>query len=150
MHSEITIPNKSLFKLDEVCSLISVKPYVLRFWESEFEQIAPILSSSGQKLFEHKDIEAAIIVKELLFEKKMTIENAKFELDKIYNEAASLENNDTEVIEVISEELVAKDHESAISLEISNVEIAKLNQAKGLLASLVSRTEAIQRTQNWC
>ena len=46
----VKIPNKSLFKIEEVCELIDVKPYVLRFWESEFTEIKPLASSNGQKI----------------------------------------------------------------------------------------------------
>ena len=80
MTQTIQIPNKSHFRLDEVCGLTGVKPYVLRFWETEFNEISPITSSSGQRLFEHKDIEAIAYIKQLLFDKKMTIEQAKREI----------------------------------------------------------------------
>lgn len=75
------IPNKSQFKIDEVSSITGVKSYVLRFWESEFEQINPTLSATGQKLYDHKDVEVVALLKKLLFEDKLTIEEAKKELD---------------------------------------------------------------------
>lgn len=80
MFGPIEIPNKSSFKINEVCALTGVKSYVLRFWESEFTEIAPMTSSSGQKLYEHRDIEAILLIKKLLFEDKMTIERAKAEM----------------------------------------------------------------------
>jgi len=79
MKTSMTIPQKSHFKLDEVCGITGVKPYVLRFWESEFEEISPISSSTGTKLFGHKDIEVIYIIKKLLFEDKLTVEQAKRE-----------------------------------------------------------------------
>ena len=69
-----------MFKLNEVCGLTGVEPYVLRYWESEFNQISPITSSSGQKLFEHNDIEAISKIKKLLFEDKLSIEEAREKL----------------------------------------------------------------------
>lgn len=80
MFGPIEIPNKSSFKINEVCALTGVKSYVLRFWESEFEEIMPIVSSAGLKLYEHRDIEAILLIKKLLFEDKMTIERAKAEM----------------------------------------------------------------------
>ena len=80
MFGPIEIPNKSSFKINEVCALTGVKSYVLRFWESEFSEIAPMTSSSGQKLYEHRDIEAILLVKKLLFVDKLTIERAKAEM----------------------------------------------------------------------
>lgn len=80
---ETSIPSKSLFKQDEVCHLTGVKPYVLRFWESEFDEISPIQNSSGKKLYEQSDIKAIQVIKYLLFEDKLTVEKAKYELTKI-------------------------------------------------------------------
>ena len=73
------IPNKSHFKMGEVCSMAGIKPYVLRYWESEFPEIRPVISSSGQKLYEHRDIEVISFIKNL-FEKGMTVEQAKGEV----------------------------------------------------------------------
>lgn len=85
-HPPIEIPNKSTFKINEVCALTGIKSYVLRFWESEFDEISPIPSSSGQKLYELKDIEAILLIKKLLFEDKLTIERARVEIKKLIPE----------------------------------------------------------------
>lgn len=82
----IEIPNKSTFKINEVCALTGIKSYVLRFWESEFEEIAPIPSSSGQKLYELKDIEAILLIKKLLFDDKLSVERARLEVKKLLPE----------------------------------------------------------------
>lgn len=71
------IPNKSNFKFQELTPITGVKPYVLRFWETEFDDIAPVTSDSGQKLYARKDVEAIFKIKKLLFEEKMTIPEAK-------------------------------------------------------------------------
>ena len=83
MIDEKSIPQKSIFKSSEVCEIVGVKPYILRFWETEFVEINPIVSSSGKKLFEKKDILLISIIKDLLFSKKLTLEKAKFEISKI-------------------------------------------------------------------
>jgi DNA-binding transcriptional MerR regulator len=78
MSERIEIPNKSFFKLNEVSSITGVKPYVLRFWETEFDYIInPANSESGQKLYEQKDIEAFLLIKKVLFEDKLPIHEAK-------------------------------------------------------------------------
>ena len=77
------LPQKSVFKADEVCEIVGIKPYILRFWESEFTEISSIISSSGKKLFEQREIILISIIKELLFEKKLTIEKAKLEISQI-------------------------------------------------------------------
>ena len=50
------IPNKSNFKFQELTPITGVKPYVIRFWETEFPEIAPISSENGQKIYARKDI----------------------------------------------------------------------------------------------
>lgn len=144
----IKIPNKSHFKANEVCTLTGVKPYVLRFWESEFNEIDPLTSSSGQKLFEHKDIEAILLVKKLLFEDKLTIEKAKFEIQRI--EAAKLETPHSED-EFLDEDLpelpVVEAALSSRSLEVGDIE--KLVMAKDKLSNLLSVTQNLQERFNW-
>jgi len=150
MQNEMRIPNKSLFKLDEVCTLTGVKPYVLRFWESEFEQLRPILSSTGQKLFEHKDLDAVMQIKHLLFDKKMTIEQAKFEFDKL---VAVDSDSDLEVLDE-SQNTEQQEQTLAASMEIVNeslgrTETEKLSEAKILLNDIILATESVQRAYNW-
>ena len=74
------IPNKSNFKFQELTPITGVKPYVIRFWETEFDEIDPIDSDSGQKLYARKDVEAILRIKKLLFEDKLSIQEAKFAL----------------------------------------------------------------------
>ena len=81
MGENVAIPNKSHFKMEEVCGITGIKPYVLRFWESEFDEINPLTSSTGTKLFSHKDIDAILMVKKLLFEDKMTVEQVLKEIE---------------------------------------------------------------------
>ena len=76
------IPNKSHFKLNEICSMLNIKAYVLRFWESEFPEISPEIGPNGEKLYSKKDIEAISQIKKLLFENKLTIEKTKMELQQ--------------------------------------------------------------------
>ena len=71
------IPNKSNFKFQELTPITGVKPYVLRFWETEFDEICPITSDSGQKLYTKKDIEVILRIKHLLFEEKLSIPEAR-------------------------------------------------------------------------
>lgn len=71
------IPNKSTFKFQELTPITGVKPYVIRFWETEFEEIAPVSSDSGQKLYARKDVEAILKIKKLLFEDKLSVQEAK-------------------------------------------------------------------------
>ncbi len=83
------IPNKSTFKFQELTPITGVKPYVIRFWETEFPSISPVTSDSGQKLYARKDVEVILKIKKLLFEEKMSIPEAKTVLGVLSSEASA-------------------------------------------------------------
>lgn len=72
-----SIPDKLYFKIGEVSQLVGVEPYVLRYWESEFPGLSPRKSNTGQRMFRRKDVELLLNIKQLLYEKKFTIEGAR-------------------------------------------------------------------------
>ena len=132
---DLDIPNKSLFKINEVCGLTEVKPYVLRFWEKEFEEIDPIFSSSGQKLYEHKDIEAIALIKKLLFEDKMSVEEAKKEMKILAPSLTSKEVSGT--VQNIDEE------------ESPEISEDSLREARQDLRQLLGRLDSLKQRHNW-
>ena len=71
------IPDKLYFRIGEVARLCSVAPYVLRFWESEFTQLKPNKSGTGQRLYRRRDVEMALRVKRLLYDEGYTIAGAR-------------------------------------------------------------------------
>ena len=71
------IPNKLYFKIGEVSSLLTVEPYVLRFWETEFPKLAPKKTDKGQRMYRRKDVELLLQIKHLLYDRKFTIEGAR-------------------------------------------------------------------------
>lgn len=71
------IPGKLYFRIGEVSRLAGIKPYVLRFWESEFPGLGPKKSGSGHRLYRRKDVEMVLQIKSLLYEKRFTIEGAR-------------------------------------------------------------------------
>jgi DNA-binding transcriptional MerR regulator len=75
------IPDKLYFRIGEVSRLAGVKPYVLRYWETEFTAIAPKKSGTGHRLYRRKDVEIVLEIKRLLYEKRFTIEGARKALD---------------------------------------------------------------------
>ena len=75
--SDPEIPNKLYFRIGEVAKLAGIKPYVLRFWESEFAGLGPRKSGSGHRLYRRKDVELVLEIKRLLYEKRFTIEGAR-------------------------------------------------------------------------
>jgi len=71
------IPNKLFFRIGEVAELLDVKTYVLRFWETEFKNIAPTKSRSGQRVYRKKDVEVLFLIKHLLYVERFSIEGAR-------------------------------------------------------------------------
>ncbi len=71
------IPDKLYFRIGEVARLAGIKPYVLRFWETEFPALGPRKSGTGHRLYRRKDVELVLEIKRLLYEKRYTIEGAR-------------------------------------------------------------------------
>jgi DNA-binding transcriptional MerR regulator len=74
---EIVIPDKLFFRIGEVSKLCVLPAYVLRFWETEFPQLKPGKSNTGQRLYRRKDVENVLRVKNLLYEEGYTIQGAR-------------------------------------------------------------------------
>lgn len=79
----VTIPDKAYFRIGEVSRILGVEPYVIRYWETEFKSIKPERSSSAQRLYRRKDLEQLLLIKDLLYSKKFTINGARQKLLEI-------------------------------------------------------------------
>jgi len=71
------IPDRVFYRIREVCAFTGLKPHILRYWEQEFRNIRPVKSSKGQRLYRKKDLDAIIMIKKLLYEKRFTIDGAR-------------------------------------------------------------------------
>jgi DNA-binding transcriptional MerR regulator len=71
------IPDKLFYKAAEICQLTDTQPYVLRFWESEFPQLASEKNRSGQRVYRRADIDLILRIKKLLYEEEYTIAGAR-------------------------------------------------------------------------
>ena len=76
------IPNKLFFKIGEVCELAGLEPYVLRFWETEFPNLAPQKSKAGHRVYRKRDVEMVLKIKNLLYERGFTIAGARKHLSR--------------------------------------------------------------------
>jgi DNA-binding transcriptional MerR regulator len=77
---ETLIPDKLYFRIGEVATLCHLPAYVLRFWESEFPQLKPVKSSTGQRMYRKRDVESVLRIKQLLYEQGFTISGARQQL----------------------------------------------------------------------
>jgi DNA-binding transcriptional MerR regulator len=77
---EVLIPEKLYFRIGEVATLCHLPAYVLRFWETEFPQLKPVKSSTGQRMYRRRDVESVLHIKQLLYERGFTITGARQQL----------------------------------------------------------------------
>jgi DNA-binding transcriptional MerR regulator len=85
--SSVSIPTRTFFRIGDVAKIVGVKPYVIRFWESEFPFVAPDKASSGQRVYRRSQIEALVLVKHLLHIERYSIEGAKKKLTELRRQA---------------------------------------------------------------
>lgn len=76
------IPDKLYFKIGEVAAIVSLRPSVLRYWETEFAVLKPVKSRTGQRLYTKQDLELVLEIKKLLYAEKHTIEGARKKLNR--------------------------------------------------------------------
>lgn len=106
---EVVIPDKLYFRIGDVAKLCGVETYVLRFWETEFPQMRPNKSGTGQRLYRKKDVELALTVRRLLHDEGYTIAGAR---------------------QVLAQETGSKKSPQLPLLENGSVERAKAMQAR--------------------
>ncbi|HEX6879429.1 MAG TPA: MerR family transcriptional regulator [Terriglobales bacterium] len=90
--AEIIIPEKLYFRIGEVAELCHLPTYVLRFWETEFPQLKPTKSSTGQRMYRRRDVENVIAIKHLLYDEGFTIAGAR---DRLRAEARPAKSQNT-------------------------------------------------------
>lgn len=82
--------DEKLYKIGEVCKLAELQPYVLRYWETEFPQLAPGKSGGGQRLYNRREVDIILRIKELLYREGFTIAGAKKKLETETAEPAAV------------------------------------------------------------
>src|SRR6187549_3450980 len=77
------LPDKPYFKIGEAARWCGVKPYVLRYWETEFRSLRPQKTRSQQRLYRRKDVELLLRIRGLLYDQRFTIEGARARLREL-------------------------------------------------------------------
>ncbi len=86
-----TIPVREFFSIGDVCDLTDLKPHVLRYWESQFRFLHPAKNRSGNRVYQRREVELIMLVKELLYVDKYTIEGARARVDE-YRKSGALKS----------------------------------------------------------
>lgn len=90
---------KLYYSISEVSRITELEQYVLRYWETEFEQLRPAKNLSGNRIYTNKDIKIILYIKKLLREEKYTIEGAKKLIKNYFLKDEDEENKQEEVSE---------------------------------------------------
>jgi DNA-binding transcriptional MerR regulator len=90
-------PIQEYFSIGEVCTMTSLKPHVLRYWESQFRFLNPAKNRSGNRVYQRREIELIVLVKHLLYTEKYTIEGARRKVDE-HRKGGSLRGTAREAI----------------------------------------------------
>jgi DNA-binding transcriptional MerR regulator len=72
-----TLTEKEFYRIGEVSRLTALKPFVLRYWETEFPMLEPVKSPSGHRLYRQEDVEMVLRIKRLLYDEGFTIAGAR-------------------------------------------------------------------------
>lgn len=108
------IPDRMYFRIGDVAEIAGVQPYVLRFWEKEFDFLAPIKNSAGQRLYRKGDVESVLLIKRLLYLERYSIEGAKKRIKEMRKqgglggakkERAVLDDHKIDAIQRVKEDL---------------------------------------------
>ncbi|NIR47538.1 MerR family transcriptional regulator [candidate division KSB1 bacterium] len=84
---------KLYYSISEVSEMTSLKPYVLRYWESEFSELRPSKNRAGNRIYRKNDIDLILLIKKLLYTEKYTIEGAKQKLNELNNKPQNVQLN---------------------------------------------------------
>ena len=123
---------KLYYSISEVSKITDIEQYVLRYWETEFEELSPQKNRAGNRIYTNKDIRLILYIKELLREKKYTIEGAKKILE-------DYEQEKRPVIEV-KEKKVQSNNDISIEIEKSSPSLKEdLEEIKDFLNHLLSK-----------
>ncbi len=103
----VEIPDKLYFKIGEVAALLKVKTHVLRYWETEFTILQPVKSRTNQRLYRRKDVETALLIKDLLYRQGFTIAGARKKLcsDPHVADLPESSKSQTEILKLIKHDL---------------------------------------------
>jgi DNA-binding transcriptional MerR regulator len=124
---------KLYYSISEVSKITNIEQYVLRYWETEFEQLKPQKNRAGNRIYTNKDIQLILHIKTLLRERKYTIEGAKKIMENYAPEKVLQNTNEAEPVNVIE-----SDEPQALKREKTSLQ-KDLEEIKTVLELLISK-----------
>jgi DNA-binding transcriptional MerR regulator len=122
---------KLYYSISEVSKITNIEQYVLRYWETEFEQLKPQKNRAGNRIYTNKEIQLILHIKTLLRERKYTIEGAKKILEN-YAPEKVLQSSEVE------KDVIENEQPQNYKREKSSLQ-NDLEEVKSLLELLVSK-----------
>ena len=92
---------KLYYSIGEVAEMTELKPYVLRYWETEFPELNPSKNRAGNRVYKDQDIELIFYIKDLLYDQKYTIEGARQKLKNNQSGGSDDDNAESESIDPV-------------------------------------------------
>lgn len=138
---------KLYYSISEVSRITDLEQYVLRYWETEFEQLNPAKNSSGNRIYTNKDIKLILLIKKLLKEEKYTIEGAKKILKNYIANDEVKEESDMKVVEVNKSKaselslFSGTENHEAINEQSDNKIVNDLKEIKSFLEDLYNQLD---------
>ena len=129
-----TIPDRLYFKIGDVARICGLETYVLRFWETQFPQLKPNKSGTGQRLYRRRDVEQVLEIKRLVHEEGYTLPGARQALEVVHRRHGAQRKPQTGLAPTEGHASKSMD---AVAAAIGRAR-AELREIAGLLASPVA------------
>lgn len=148
MMFRVEIPDKPTFKIGEVAKLLGIEAYVLRYWETEFEQLRPKKTTSGQRQYVRADIDMLLRIRRLLYEQMYTIAGARRQLEHAPQDAgmrtldaAQLDAFESERASLLQTTITLRQELDAERAERLHLELERANHERDAQQFLRDREE---------
>ena len=123
---------KLYYSISEVSKITGIEQYVLRYWETEFDELKPQKNRAGNRIYTNKDIQLILHIKNLLRERKYTIEGAKKILENYSpDKVLSVSEPEKETDETVEHAIPVRKEKSALKKDLEEI--------KSILELLVSK-----------
>ena len=92
----MSVPRRSrrtFYSIGEVCTMLDLKPHVLRYWETQFPALAPSKNRAGNRVYQSGEVELIALIRRLVHDERYTIEGARIRLEELEREGSTAEHS---------------------------------------------------------